>query len=104
MFSYGSIQSLSRPSPEIMLYALSPMDENIVTSVVALVDTGATITCIPEAVLKNLGVNLDFGIRTVKYVSGEIQERTCIVHIRLHKCLFRDIEVVVANRRFALIG
>jgi len=93
------------------LEVFAPTDKELVSRSKALIDTGATITCVPESVIAELGrENL---VATKKNVEGafggrqtQTEREAYVLNIKLDKCYFHDIEVVVLppDKDYALIG
>jgi predicted aspartyl protease len=111
MYKYEQIQRSNRLAPVIELLAFAPSDKDLTSRSKALVDTGATITCVPESVIAELGRrNL---VATKKRVAGafgdkrpQMDREAYVISIRLDHCEFEDIEVVVLplDKEYALIG
>jgi hypothetical protein len=106
MFEYGTLQSKKAPGPQIYVEARSPVDESLRAEVDAIIDTGAAITCLPLRVIRQLNPDdLDYRKVTVRGPVGWTESRKAyIVHLKILRCEFRDLEVVGLDRDYALIG
>ena len=91
--------------------AIAPNDVDSSAKAKALIDTGATITCVPESLINQIGrAKLVATIKDVRGAFGDRKTKTeresYVLDIRLDKCHFREIEVVVLppDKEYALIG
>jgi hypothetical protein len=107
MFGYGTISKSKVPAPNVDLTAWLPTDKTTTVEIGAVVDTGATCTCIPRDALGQLGSDEDADYQYVKVHDALGTEHTvemCSVSLRIGNCLFEDIEVVVTDNTYALVG
>jgi hypothetical protein len=104
MFEYGELQDTEYPTPQVRLTVRSPTEPTRFCSVEAIVDTGASITCLPVASVGELGLQ-DYGYVIVQAALGEPEEAsTAYVEIDLGAFTLNDREVLLYNRPYALIG
>ena len=102
------LQHAKRLAPVIDFIAHSPANTSLTSQVRALVDTGATITCVPEKVIADLGRRNLWATR-IK-VSGafgpKLGREAYLIDIRLANCYFHKIEVVVlpSGKDYAIVG
>jgi predicted aspartyl protease len=107
VFVYGSIGRSKVPAPKADLTAWLPTDKATTVGIGAVVDTGATRTCIPRDALDQLGGDVDADYQYVKVRDALGTEHTvemCSVSLRIGNCLFEDIEVIVTDNTYALVG
>jgi len=111
MYSYEKLQRSKHPCPVIELVAFAPSDKTLIAKTKALIDTGATVTCVPEKLILDLGRRNLVG--TKKIVAGafgdrrpQVNREAYVVNLQLGRCDFTDIEVVVLppDKEYALIG
>ncbi|MEM8723845.1 MAG: aspartyl protease family protein [Cyanobacteria bacterium P01_G01_bin.39] len=76
MFNYGIIQSPGRPTPQASIKLSNPSNESQWCHVDAIVDTGVTMTCIPESAIKKLGKSLIYSTIKVRDANENIRGRT----------------------------
>jgi predicted aspartyl protease len=95
----------------IELEAMAPNDADSPVKAKALIDTGASITCVPQTLINQIGrAKLVATVKKVRGAFGDHKTNTeresYVLDIRLDKCHFRGIEVVVLSpdREYALIG
>lgn len=95
MFNYGSIQTTKIPAPEIKLIAKATASKSKVFEVDAIIDTGASITCVPHELMKTLKIRVVDYVEVKSSVDGKIHHReTLNVHLRLAECEFEDFAVI----------
>jgi predicted aspartyl protease len=103
MFKYGTIHDI--PAPQISIKVFST-NNRFNSETDAIADTGAAMTCIPKKVIDKIGEDkLRYKILTVRGAVGHAsQMKSYIVHLRIGKCDFKNMEVIGFDREYALIG
>jgi predicted aspartyl protease len=110
VYKYERLKRSNQSAPTIEIVAFAPSDKSLTAKAKAIIDTGATITCVPISVIEAIGhQNLN---ATSKKVVGAFRSRRAIVeresytlNLRLGNCYFENIEVVVLHEiEYGLIG
>ena len=107
MFSYGHLQSRTRPIPQTSIQVHNPLNnsQNSNAEAEAIVDTGAVMTCIPESIIRQLGSSLLYSTISIKDVNGNLQPRTtCWIDIIIDDYEYENLEVIAIPKQFAIIG
>ena len=101
---YGYTQNRNYLSPDTVITVFNPADESQSIEVIAIFDTGAIMTCLPEQEIRKLS-RLNYGSVKVRGVNDTIVERpTYIVDIQLGDNMFSYIEVVATPKNYGMIG
>jgi gag-polyprotein putative aspartyl protease len=111
MYNYQRLKRNNLPAPVIDLTAFVPGDNSLASTAKAIVDTGASVTCVPVSVIDDLGRGNLVSLNPVG-VKGALNNRrstsyreTYIIDIMLGNCYFEKIKVVVLHGMdYALIG
>lgn len=101
VINYGGSHPLA---PEVYANLVSPVTGAASSRVRCIIDTGASMTCIPLNVIKELGPGLDYRALRVASVAGDSRGVVYIVHLQLARCNFGDLEVLSVDLPFGLIG
>ncbi len=105
MFTYGSLQTLTRLSPETSIQLHNPFNNSQSCNVHAIVDTGAVMTCIPESTITQLGSSLVYSEVALRDANNNIQrKRTYFINITIANHNYENLEVVAIRKAYALIG
>lgn len=104
-FSYENAQTSDFPAPEAYIRLSNPVDSTKTTSLLGIVDSGATITCVPESKIANLGANLEYEFIEVYDANGNCCERKIYsVNLFLEDQAFEELQVIALPKSVALIG
>ncbi len=105
MFNYGTDNNRQIPFPCIVIRAKRPENPDISAQTEAIIDTGASMTCLPRKLIDALGRdNLVYDELAVAGVIGMQHMRSFVVDMEIAKCTFTRIEVIEIEKEFALIG
>lgn len=110
MYHYQQLSPNNHPAPVIDLMASVPGNKFLTSRTIAIIDTGASITCVPISIIDDLGK--DNLISKPTGVKGALNNRrsksyreTYIVDIKLGNCYFEKMKVLVLpGMDYALIG
>jgi hypothetical protein len=103
-YCYGNAQSQRITGPQCKVTVINPCTL-ICTDVVAILDTGATITLLPEPVIVSVG-RLESGERIQVRVENGMTRNTSsyIVNLAVGDFSFENIDVISTNRAYAIVG
>lgn len=105
MFEYGTIGKSRVPAPKADLTLWLPANKDRRAVISSVIDTGASRTCVPREILEQLGDDIDYQYATIREALGaERQAETCIISLRVGQCVFEDIEVIITDNKYALVG
>ena len=110
MYSYKKTHPMRPLAPVIDLIAMVPGDQSFTAQSEAIVDTGATITCVPARVIDELGrdvvVAKSVAVRgALKSSRANSRREVYVLDIRLGNCYFPRLPVLVLpDMDYALIG
>ncbi|CCI28030.1 MAG: retropepsin-like aspartic protease [Dolichospermum sp.] len=102
---YENIQgSTYTPRPKAYLKVVNPSSSSRYGEVEAIVDSGATMTCIPESIIARLGY-LEYGHQKVRDANNNVVLRkSYILNITIGNYTFNDLEVIGFSKSYALLG
>lgn len=105
---YGNVQAQHIIGPQVDVLVSSPIDDKMGKIIPGIVDSGATITCIPVGEIEDLGGGQDLVVmpRMVKKGNDIItqQQPVYIVNMEIAGCQFNNHEVIATKRKYILIG
>ena len=105
MFNYGSLQTTNPLTPQASIQLHNPSNNSQNCEANAIVDTGAVMTCIPEAEIKKLGRALRYSTIQMRDANGNVQVRkTYWISIRIAEHEYEELEVIAITKKYALIG
>ncbi len=104
MPKYSSASGFRPAAPSVVGSVSSPVSSTIKADFVGMIDTGAAMTCLPEAVMEKLGPGLEYRVTTVRGAVAHRRSKVFTVNLRVEKCEFMEIEVLCLDKPFALIG
>lgn len=104
MFKYGLKQGGILPAPQIKIKVNSLENESLTSEVVAVIDTGSQITCVPQWIIDYLQPLIYDNARFRGVFGQEISRTTYFVGLQIAHCVFSDHEVLAYDRDYALIG
>ena len=74
-------------------------------TVMAILDTGASMSVIPESTYRNVGPSVCTVRKVTSAASTEpVLAQACILNLRIGDLVFRDHEVLVLNTHYAILG
>lgn len=105
---YGNIQgSTDKPRPKAYLKVVNPSSSSRygeVEAIEAIVDSGATMTCIPESIIARVGY-LEYSHQKVRDANNNVVLRkSYILNITIGNYTFNDLEVIGFSKSYALLG
>lgn len=106
MYRYTKLNTMTRPAPVIDLKASLPGRPSLTAESRAIIDTGASITCVPKSIIAALGKGRGSVAKPMK-VRGALGTRNREVYVldlELGNCYFPQVRVVVLDMEYALIG
>ena len=104
MYKYSSLFADSPPVPRLMVKISSPRDVNISKNIMAIVDTGASKTCVPSDLIRYLGCIEYRNVNVYGVTGGPNRRKIVIVHMKLSECEYKNFEVLEIDRGYAVIG
>ena len=110
MYSYKRTHPMRPPAPVIDLVAMVPGDPSFNSQSEAIVDTGATITCVPTRIIDELGRDRVIAGKPVEVKAALKSSRanpqeSYFLDVRLGNCFFPRLRVLVLpDMDYALIG
>jgi len=109
-YRYEGIRRSNIPAPTIDLIAFAPSDDLLIGTAKAIIDTGATITCVPASIIdaigrKNLSATSKKVVGAFRGRRSQLEKESYTVNLKLGNCYFENIEVVVLpDMEYGLIG
>ncbi|MFM6323529.1 MAG: retropepsin-like aspartic protease [Microcystis panniformis] len=105
---YENIQgSTDKPRPKAYLKVVNPSSSSRygeVEAIEAIVDSGATMTCIPESIIARVGY-LEYSHQRVRDANNNVVLRkSYILNITIGNYTFNDLEVIGFSKSYALLG
>jgi len=98
LFEYERILEDDNPGPLVLLRIAPPYNKSLAADTKAIVDTGASHTCIPINIIDTLGKGKSYDQVEIKGVGGiVINSKSYIFHLKILECEFLDHEVVALN-------
>lgn len=105
MFKYGNLQDSISLVPQTSIELSNPSNNSQSFQVDAILDTGASMTCIPESAIAELGESLIYSKIMVRNLIGNTQERqTYFLNISIANYEHKNIEVIAIPKKYALVG
>ena len=102
MLKYGTTQSTRSQGPEVTI-AVAANSTSAKHEVTAILDTGAVLTCIPEAIFQQIGP-VTYDVIPARGVFGTSGLKVCEVSLSILACKFERVTVGVIELEYALIG
>lgn len=102
MLRYGCLQHKDIAGPQIALEISNGIDPTS-CRVEAIIDTGSTSTCLPERVIKEIGVYI-YKYVPVRGVNGRATRMSCVVDVGFAGRRLSDVDVIVIDLEYALVG
>lgn len=107
-FNYGTLQDGRTPGPEIPIEVHSPINGSLPESLLSIVDTGANVTCVPEAAIFKLEQwgDLDYSYRQVRGALGRSElKRFFKVYLTVAESrLSNEFEVLGLKKKYGILG
>ncbi|ELS03983.1 Retroviral aspartyl protease [Xenococcus sp. PCC 7305] len=107
----GNLQDSDVTDSEASIKLSNPLESSRSCQVKAIVDTGISMTCIPESVIVDLGKLLVYSRVKVRDANGNIRTaKTYMIDVAIaddkgqYKYLYCNIEVVAIPKEYGLIG
>jgi predicted aspartyl protease len=104
MMEYPYSRKFEPPAPVIKITLISPANENSIFSHQALIDTGADITTIPQAVIDGLDLMPARDIIAIGYDNTVSIRLTYYVNVRIEDFEFFPLEILSSPGKDFLIG
>jgi predicted aspartyl protease len=104
MFNYQEEINWNYAAPGCQIEVYNPSKLRNRNNCIAIIDSGADMTCVPESIVSELG-NLSTSRVGMRQPNGDIVEKhTFVINIRIGNYDFLHVEVIPIFKEYGLIG
>ena len=104
MPKYGNLQSRMMPGPEAQLEVAVSYCESEQRLVRSILDTGASISCVPEEVILSSSEYAVYDVRTFQGIHNKVQLRVYDVLVKLEGGEEVQLKVAGVKKDYAIVG